>query len=217
MTVTAETTNAGTYQVKTPAELERVVLRMSTKNPYVVVTRDDRAGFAQTHLGDNKATVLVEYRGGPRSMLNRAHLPREQAAQVLTGWAFDHPGWRRGISWESESMERYCDTSSHCSFTQTESGISCRLAGNAPTGLEELWTIEAVAEVQQAAHAEWFTQIAIVVSSWPAGAPTGIAWAVLLGSWVVEGPHGNALRLSAQQRARIDAVSPMSWAGTPAD
>jgi hypothetical protein len=209
MTVIAETTTAGSYEVATPAELERIVMRMSAANPYVVVTRDDRKGFAQTHLEDGRS-VLVEYRLSDRSLLRRAHLPRERAAAVLAGWAFDHDGWKRGIAWESDRFEQYVDVRSHCAFSATASGVSCRLAGAAPEGLEWLWEIEATEADEDAAYAEWITRSGVAANLAPPAAR--IASGELYGSWVVQGVR-RPLRLSAEQCARIDASSPASWTG----
>lgn len=208
--ITAETHSAGTYRVTTPGELERIVARMSVKNPYVVVTRDDRPGFAQAHVGEGQATVLVEFRGGPRSMLNRTHLSREGAATVLVGWAFDQPGWRRGIPWERDKMQRYCDTRSHCRFTPSVDGVTCRLDGEPPPGLESAWAVAAVGNDEASAHAEWLTQTAVLMNT--STKETRIAWGKHLGEWIVEGKKPVS-GLTAEHLARIDASSPMSWTG----
>lgn len=212
--ITAETHSAGTYRVTTPGELERIVARMSAKNPYVVVTRDDRPGFAQAHVGEAQATVLVEYRGGPRSMLNRTRLSPEGAAAVLVGWAFDQPGWRRGIPWERDKMERYCDTRSHCRFTPSANGVTCRLAGEPPPGLESAWEVAAEGKDEASAHAEWLTLTAVLMNT--STKETRIAWGIHLGGWVVEGKKPPS-RLTAEQLARIKESSPMSWTGKTED
>ena len=133
---------------------------------------------------------------------------------VLTGWAFDRPGWRRGIAWERESMERYVDARSHCTFAQGAGRVSCRLSGAAAEGLEWMWAIEAEGDDEATAYAEWLTQSAVAANTAPPEARQ--AWGRLLGTWVVAG-KARASTLTQEQRTRIDASSPSSWTGAAED
>lgn len=60
----------------------------------------DQLTYAQTSRNDD-GTYIVEYRaGGPETHLGTVVPDMRAAHAVLTGWAFDLPGWRDTYIWQ---------------------------------------------------------------------------------------------------------------------
>ena len=224
MTVEVETTTAGCYVDVTPAGLERLVQQASDDNPYLIVTRDDRKGFAQAHVvppkRDGRRRFLVEYREDEDAPMRSTELVLERAVDVLLGWAFDRTGWTAGIRWRTEKLESMVDLRGQCVFGDGPEGArTCRLRGTraerAPESpeLDPVWEIVGDGESDDAAYAELFTRLAEHLNRAPLDAR--IAWGQWLGQWIVKVPRDEARArrtiLDEDQRRRVDASSKRTW------
>lgn len=224
MTVEVETTKAGCHVDITPAGLERLVHQASDENPYLIVTRDDRKGFAQAHVvppkRDGRRRFLVEYRNDEDSPMRSTELVLERAVNVLLGWGFDRDGWTAGIRWHTEKLESVLDLRGQCEFADGGQGSrTCRLRGTqverAPESpeLSPMWGIVGDGESDDAAWAELFTRLAEHMNG--ASLEPRIAWAQWLSQWVVKVPREEARQrrsfLNEEQQQRVAASSRRTW------
>lgn len=224
MTVTVETTNAGCHADVTPAALERLVQQAGDDNPYLIVTRDDRPGFAQAHIvppkRDGRRRFRVEYREDDASPMRSTELVLERAVDVLLGWAFDRTGWTARIRWHTEKLEPYVNLRGQCEFAPGPDGARlCRLHGKsderAPDApeLAPLWDIVGDGADDDAAYAEFFTRLYIFLSEEPLD--VRIAWGWWLGQWIVKLPREQIpavrLHLDADQQDRLQKVTKRVW------
>ena len=107
-TLTIETESAGSYADATEETLDRLLHQMSKANSYLILHRTDRPEeeYAQTAIErrpDGKLVedrVVVEYRDGPHSHHQAVTSDLELVRTVLSGWAFDRPGWKDLLTWK---------------------------------------------------------------------------------------------------------------------
>ena len=224
MTVAVETAAAGCHLDVTPAALERLVHQATDENPYLIVTREDREGFAQAHLvpskRDGRRRFLVEYREGPEAPMRSTELVIDRAVGVLTGWAFDHPHFADGIRWHTEKLESMVDLRGQCEFADAPAGgRTCRLSGTpaerAP-GAPELavvWAVVGEGTTDDAAFNEFVTRMAELVNR--ADSDVRVAWGTWLGQWIVKVPREEVARRRSQldedQQRRVRASSKRHW------
>lgn len=98
------TNEAGeTYDDPSEGRLRDLIEALGAENSFLIVERLEpgRAGhFMQTVMGPEGAPWILEYREGAQETHHSTSLESSRAVHdVLTGWAFDLPGWRDGLTW----------------------------------------------------------------------------------------------------------------------
>jgi hypothetical protein len=122
MTLEIETESAGAYADASEADLHRLVSLMNEDNSYVILHRyadDDAEQFAQAALArDADASFtgqyVVEYKLKSGTLRQATVASTERVYELLSGWAFDRPGWKRGETWTSVDLEWVIDIIGNC-------------------------------------------------------------------------------------------------------
>ena len=83
----------------TAEQVAAAVDRLGKDADFLVLERDDAPGFAQATGGAPELTV--EHKDAAGELWQATTSDRAVAAQVLTGWAQDLPGWRELLTWSS--------------------------------------------------------------------------------------------------------------------
>src|SRR3954451_20975159 len=93
----------GTYDDPSEKQLRELIDALGPGNAFLIVERLEpgRAGhFMQTVMGSEDAPWVLECREGAQETHLSTSLESSRAVHdVLTGWAFDVPGWRDGLAW----------------------------------------------------------------------------------------------------------------------
>lgn len=99
VTVTLQTEAAGDVGPVDEAMLAEAVAALGGGNSFLIVERDDRPdAYAQTAI--DRQGWIVEHREGAKQHWQAKASGAEEVTAVLTGWAFDKPGWRELVTWK---------------------------------------------------------------------------------------------------------------------
>ncbi|WP_051366709.1 hypothetical protein [Hamadaea tsunoensis] len=88
-----------------PDKLASLVRDLDEANRFLILERHDGPSLWQFYMQiyrNDDGSYAVEYRaGGPDSHFRAGVPTAERAAQVLTAWAADEPGWRDLLPWQA--------------------------------------------------------------------------------------------------------------------
>lgn len=115
-----ETELTGSYADATEADLHRLVMQLGPKARYVVLHRTSDELFAQAACTDQPAEFVVEYSLKSGKLRQTKAETHDEVYELLSGWAFDRPGWKRGRTWESMANDDVIDLGRNCDWSDTE-------------------------------------------------------------------------------------------------